>query len=201
MIDDKQIELFNRRLFLSFFVLVIAVVVPIGGIAYYLDTRLKSLEVDLDYKAPGSAGSSIERLDELPWVPHQGQVVYVPVYSHVYRERIRPELLTIVLSVRNTAIDQEIVLTSVRYFDTDGKLVRAYIDQPLLVGPLATSEFVVERDDREGGSGANFIVEWASGQPVTEPVIEALMIGTSENLGISFVRQGKVIREIRPEKE
>ncbi len=198
MADSKQLDALMRRFYLILGALAICIIVPVLGVAYYLDSRLNSFQTDLSYRPPGTAGTSTKSLDALPWVPTQGQVVYVPAYSHIYHQRGRPQLLTVTLSVRNTALDGEIVLTSVRYYDTEGKLVRSYLEKPLSVGPLATTEFVVEREDTSGGSGANFIVEWSSGEPVTEPIIEAVMIDTSGNQGISFVREAAVIQEIAP---
>ena len=58
----------------------------------------------------------------------EGQVVYVPAYSHVYQGAGDPYLLTITLSVRNTSISEEIVVDSIRYFDTNGVKIRSYLD-------------------------------------------------------------------------
>jgi hypothetical protein len=66
---------------------------------------------------------------------------------------------------------------------------------------LATTEFLVERDDASGGSGANFLVEWVAQDEVTEPIIEAVMIDTKGQQGISFARSGRPVREIIPEKD
>ena len=127
-------------------------------------------------------------------------LVYVPVYSHIYHQRGRPQLLTVTLSVRNTDLEREILLTSVRYYDTSGQEVKSHLDRPLRISALAAIEFVVARDDTTGGSGANFIVERISSKPVSAPVIETVMIDTSGNQGISFVRQGTVIEEKLPDQ-
>ena len=47
---------------------------------------------------------------------------------------------------------------------------------------------------RFGGLGANFIVEWVAQTEVSEPVIEAIMIGSSFQQGISWISPGKVIK-------
>jgi hypothetical protein len=49
-------------------------------------------------------------------------------------------------------------------------------------------------NDLRGGTGANFIVEWASPSTVAEPVIEAVMIGTIGTTSYSFVSQGRSVR-------
>ena len=45
----------------------------------------------------------------------------------------------------------------------------------------------------EGGSGANFIVEWVAKSKVNNPVIEAVMAGIEGQTGISFARLGVAI--------
>ncbi len=48
-----------------------------------------------------------------------------------------------------------------------------------------------------GGIGANFIIEWGALKPVTSPLIQAVMVGTSYKLGISFVSDAIDINETR----
>lgn len=122
-------------------------------------------------------------LDQRP-----GQVLYIPVYSHVYwGSQKRPFNMACTLSVRNTDMRSPITLASVEYFDTTGKLVRAYVSEPTQLAPLETQEFYVEERDTSGGSGANFIVRWVSDSPVNAPIVEALMIGVEASQGISFL--------------
>ncbi len=58
---------------------------------------------------------------------------------------------------------------------------------------LAISQRLALRD-RRGGSGAKFIVEWVAQTSVSEPIVEAIMISTAFQQGISFVSPGKVIK-------
>jgi hypothetical protein len=53
-----------------------------------------------------------------------------------------------------------VYVSAVEYYDTDGKLSKKPVDQLIKLDPLQTIEFLVERHDVTGGSGANFIVEW-----------------------------------------
>ena len=67
---------------------------------------------------------------------------------------------------------------------------------PRTLAPLATVEFIVERDNVEGGSGANFIVEWmAREKDINPPLIEAVMVGIGQTQSFSFVRTGQVLRD------
>lgn len=120
--------------------------------------------------------------------------VYVPVYSHIYTQDGSREFnLTATLSIRNTDRAAALVVTAVRYYDSAGQLVREYVAAPLRLGPLASVPFVVEERDLTGGVGANFVVEWGAEQPVSAPIIEAVMISTASQQGISFVSRGEVI--------
>jgi hypothetical protein len=57
----------------------------------------------------------------------------------------------------------------------------------------------VAREDRRGGTGANFVVDWAADGPISEPVIETVMIGTQGNATYSFVSSGRPERIVEPE--
>lgn len=196
-IPTDEVDKFFRQLRLVLLGIVVFVFLPLVIYAVYMDRRLDSFEQSLRYKPPAESGESVleEKSDYLITHPVQGQIVYVPAYSHIYHDDGAPYLLTITLSVRNTSIDQEIVVKSVRYYNTQGKEVKSYLKKTLRLAPLATTEFLVERDDATGGSGANFLVEWVAEASVAEPIIEAVMIDTQGKQGVSFARVGKPVRE------
>jgi hypothetical protein len=125
-----------------------------------------------------------------------GQTVYVPAYSEVFygREGLTMEL-AVTLAIHNTDLDAPIIIQSVRYYDTNGSLVREYIDEPVEISPLATTGFLVEDRDRSGGWGANFVVEWVAEEAVYEPIIEAIMVSTQNTQGISMISLGRVISQ------
>jgi hypothetical protein len=125
-----------------------------------------------------------------------GQTVYVPIYSHIYSgDKENPFLLTAILSIRNTDFVHTITVTSADYYDTDGKLLKSYIEKPLQLKPMGSTRYVVAESDKSGGSGAKFIVKWEAVARVNPPVIEGIMIGTKMQQGISFVSRGQVINE------
>jgi len=120
--------------------------------------------------------------------------VYVPVYSSIYHglgtrgsEQVD---LTATVSVRNLSPTTPIVLEAVRYHDSTGRRLRDYVEQPGMLAPLASVEFVVDRIDRAGGPGASFLVEWAGPAEVDAPLVEAVMLGTVGTTGISFTSRG-----------
>lgn len=124
----------------------------------------------------------------------KGQVIYVPAYSHIYSgNRERPFLLTITISIRNIDPKHPIQITTVDYYKTQGNLLKKYLDKPVTLAPLGSLRYVVAEGDTTGGSGANFIVEWKSEHVVNPPIVEAVMIGTQSQQGISFTSRGQVI--------
>lgn len=125
-----------------------------------------------------------------------GQQVYVPAYAEIFHGREGQNLpLAVTLAIHNTDLDAPIFIQSVRYYDTDGALVRDFVTETLELAPLATTGFLVPDDAASGGWGANFIVEWAAEEPVHEPVIEALMVSTAGTQGLSLISPGRVLSQ------
>ncbi|WP_431631953.1 DUF3124 domain-containing protein [Alkalinema pantanalense] len=126
-----------------------------------------------------------------------GQTLYVPIYSHIYHYNSQDHMvhLSATLSIRNADLTNSIMITSVRYYDTNGQLIRQDVESPVELKPLASTDFFIAADDTRGGSGANFIVEWVAEKKVYEPVIEAVMISTHYQQGISFVSPAKVLKQ------
>jgi hypothetical protein len=123
-----------------------------------------------------------------------GQTIYVPAYSHIYSgDRERPFLLTVTLSIRNIDPTQPIKITQVNYYDTKGKVIKSFFDKPVILSPLESIRYVIPENDKAGGSGANFLVEWNSGKLVNPPIVESIMIGTQSQQGISFTSRGREI--------
>lgn len=128
----------------------------------------------------------------------KGQTVYVPVYSHIYSgDREQPFYLAATLSIRNTDTTHSITVTAVDYYDSEGTFLKHYLAQASSLNALATRRFVVPESDKSGGSGAKFIIKWQSDQPVTEPLIESVMISTKTQQGISFTSRGRVLSVTR----
>lgn len=128
----------------------------------------------------------------------QGEVIYVPIYSSVYHQSGRTFDLTATLSIHNVDLDNNIRLIRVNYYNTDGRLIRKYIKEPISIRPFQTKQFVISSIDTTGGTGANFVVQWISDTQVTPPITEAVMIATAQGQGLSFSTTGKVIDSIHP---
>jgi len=125
----------------------------------------------------------------------KGQLVYVPVYSHVYYGDLeRKILLTGMVSIRNTDPAHSLTIVKADYYDSDGQLIKSYLSQPMNLKPMASIRFIVKESDTKGGSGANFLVEWRADTEVNEPIMEGVMIGTAAQQGISFTSRGKAMK-------
>lgn len=124
---------------------------------------------------------------------HQ-EKVYVPTYSEIYHnaeDQYFPLLTS--LSVRNTSLTDTMYVHTVDYYDTEGKQLKKYLENPIILRPLQSVEFPVTHNDK-GGAGANFIVTWGCTGPMI-PVIQAVMIGSAYQQGISFVTEGVAIEK------
>jgi len=116
--------------------------------------------------------------------------VYVPVYSNIYqRSRNDRVLLTSTLSIHNTSDTDTLYISKIDYFDTQGNLVRSYLENDIYLTTFETIEFVVDEKDDSGGSGANFFIEWY-GSDNLNPIFQGVMVGGLGNKSFSFVTEG-----------
>jgi hypothetical protein len=129
-----------------------------------------------------------------------GQTIFVPAYSEVHYTANNTMKLAVTLTIHNTDFTYPIILTSIRYYDSKGQMVREYLKKPQRLGPMATADFFVKSGEQTGGVGSNFIVEWVGEHPAYEPVVETLMLSNSGTQGLSFTSTGRVIRHIENKK-
>lgn len=130
-----------------------------------------------------------------------GQALYLPVYSHIWSgDRVGRDnsptmsLVSVLVSVRNTSLKTPIRVTSARYYSTEGKLLREYLAKPVLIAAMGTHELFVERKESEGGSGANFVIQWDAAVPTNSPLVEALHADIrSGNHALAFITTAKPI--------
>ncbi|MEN6669069.1 DUF3124 domain-containing protein [Psychrobacter sp. B38] len=119
------------------------------------------------------------------------QTFYVPIYSDIYTDRDnRKVLLSATLSVRNTTLTKPLYVNKIDYYDTGGTLIKSYLHSPIKLPAMATLNYIVEKEEDKGGSGANFIIEVEGVDETVKPVIEAVMIGNFSNKGFAFSTEG-----------
>ncbi|MBA7642214.1 hypothetical protein ES703_49903 [subsurface metagenome] len=151
--------------------------------------------------AQGTQGGNIEQNfgSSLTVVPAEPLAVtgafYVPVYSSVSmaQGKLRADF-SVTLSVHNTSETRPLVLKRLAYFDTSGKMVESYLKAPIALKPFATVEVFIGTTDVRGGTGANFVVDWAAAGEIAEPAVEALMVGGVGAGHYAFISQGRPIR-------
>ena len=122
-----------------------------------------------------------------------GQKIYVPAYSYLPVNKNESFNLNILLSIRNTDPSNKIYISRVDYYDTEGTLLKQFIQENQILNPLETREFFIEQTDPLGGSGANFFITWKSDSTSYEPVVEALMYGAQGPNNFSFKSKGLII--------
>lgn len=140
--------------------------------------------------------AGLSRADELS----KGQKLYLPVYSHVWHgdrssDNGEPmkSMLSALVSIRNTSLAAPIRLTSARYYSTEGRLLKEFIPSPRAIAPMETFELFIERKEIEGGSGANFVIQWDSDAAVNPPVVEAVHINNQAGRSYSFITTARVV--------
>ena len=112
---------------------------------------------------------------------------YLSIYSQIYSSsEHRTHNLTAMISLRNTSDMDTIYVLKAQYFDTHGKSVRNYFNQPIYLAPLETTEIIIDEVDVSGGTGSNFIFEWKIPENCPEPLFEGIMNSTMGQQGLSF---------------
>lgn len=119
------------------------------------------------------------------------QTFYVPIYSDIYIDRYNEKvLLSATLSIRNTTLEKSLYINKIDYYGTNGELIKSYIKNSIKLPPMATLNYIVEKEENKGGPGADFIIEVEALDDTVKPVIEAVMIGNFNNKAFAFNTQG-----------
>ena len=120
---------------------------------------------------------------------------YLSVYSQIYSYTEHTSIdLTATVSMRNTSANMKLYLLKADYFDTKGNKIHSYVGKPIEISELETLEIVIAEFDKQGGTGANFIFDWAIEPSSTSPIFEAVMISTYGQQGLSFTTKGHQIK-------
>jgi hypothetical protein len=154
--------------------------------------------------APGARAQGPNNIEQnfaasLTSVPSEALAVsgsfYVPVYSSVSMSqgKLRADF-SVTLSVHNASETRPLVLKRIAYFDTAGKMVESYLKAPVALKPFATVEVFIPTSDVRGGTGANFVVDWAAPGEIAEPAVEALMVGGIGAGHYAFISQGRPVK-------
>jgi hypothetical protein len=125
--------------------------------------------------------------------------IYVPAYAElpVGSGAFNVDL-SVTLSVRNTSPDKALAVRRIEFFDTSGKLLESYLSTPIGLRAYGTVNLFISVMDRRGGSGGNFVVDWAGDTAMSEPVVEAIMLGEFGGRAYSFVSRGVETSAVLP---
>jgi hypothetical protein len=120
---------------------------------------------------------------------------FLSIYSQLHN-RDENELIGLfaTVSLHNPNVNDSIFIDKTIYYNTDGKPIRTYFDKTIYIRPMETVQIIIEEQDNEGGTGANFVFDWKIKANTIEPIFEAVMISTYGSQSISFTTTGKRIK-------
>ena len=127
----------------------------------------------------------------------KGQTLYVPSYTsfiaaaggHVFEAK--PTIF-----IHNTDQNNPINIVRIDFYDTNGKLVEKYLQQPKKVNANAATRInVKELLKGEEGSGAHFIIQWQADHKVVEPLVQTWFVGAVGTRGYSYTSPARIIQE------
>ncbi|WP_298368647.1 DUF3124 domain-containing protein [uncultured Lutibacter sp.] len=120
---------------------------------------------------------------------------YLSIYSQIYSQtQHKTHNLTAMVSLRNTSDLDTIYILKAEYYDTHGKSIRHYFENPIFLAPMETTEIIIDEIDISGGTGSNFIFEWNIPKNCPEPLFEGIMSSTMGQQGLSFTTIAKRIK-------
>ena len=128
-----------------------------------------------------------------------GQHLYLPIYTFIRygdldRSGAARELpVSALVSIHNTDLDKPVRLLVARFYSTEGRFLRNFLPSPRILKPMETLEFLVERRYVEGGSGANFVIQWDAEAAVSPPLVQALHVEVQTNRAIVFTTDAVLI--------
>ncbi|MEZ4722382.1 MAG: DUF3124 domain-containing protein [Flavobacteriales bacterium] len=126
------------------------------------------------------------------------QWVYVAVNTDIFVNSKAVRLqMTNTLCIRNVSPDESMIVNAVEYYDAEGIKLRDYLEYPVELRPLQSIWLILNGGENTSGTGTNFIVDWASMNPLPHPIIESMMAGSYSQMGLSFKSETAVVKEWR----
>jgi hypothetical protein len=130
----------------------------------------------------------------------KGQTFYVPCYTSFmsgsqadsYAFEAKPTIF-----IHNTDQNNAIDIVRIDFYDTNGKLVEKYLQQPRKLNANSAMRINVKKLLKgEEGSGAHFIIQWEAEHKVVEPLIQTWFVGAVGTRGYSYTSPARVIQEV-----
>jgi hypothetical protein len=174
-------------------ILVTVLAIGLGGAFWAVRPMITAARAQTAADSPAAFTGPLTELPNIQAMKIR-HTVFVPAYStiRVAGGKGKVDLAT-TLTIHNTSEEKPLILVRVDYFDTAGNLLHRYLEKPVALRPMGSGETFVPAQDTRGGTGANFIVEWVGERPISEPLIEAVMLGISGSQGFSFTSRGQTM--------
>ena len=126
----------------------------------------------------------------------KGQTLYVPSYTsfigaggHVFEAK--PTIF-----FHNTDQNNPINIVRLDFYNTSGKLVEKYLQQPKKLNANAATRINIKEFLKgEEGSGAHFIIQWQADHKVVEPLVQTWFVGAVGTRGYSYTSPARIIQE------
>jgi hypothetical protein len=125
----------------------------------------------------------------------KGQTLYLPC-STSYMAGDYAFDVKATIFIHNTDPAHAITIVKVDFYNTSGKLVEKYLQQPLTLAPAAGAHIHVKNAlSGEEGTVAHFVIQWQADTKVVEPLVRCLMFGAAGTRGYSFDTIPRVVQE------
>ena len=125
----------------------------------------------------------------------KGQTLYIPSYTSfvigTFSFNVRATIF-----IHNTDPNNSINITRIDFYNTSGKLMEKYLQQPLKLNPLAATRIAVKKPlEGEEGMAAHFIIQWQAENKVVEPLVHGVFTGVSGTRGFSYTSHPRIMQE------
>ncbi len=98
--------------------------------------------------------------------------------------------------IHNTDPDHAINIVKMDFYNTSGRLVETYLQQPLKLNPSAGTRVHVKNPlSGQEGTAAHFVIQWQADTKVVEPLVRGLLMGARGTRGYSFDTTPRIVRE------
>ena len=125
--------------------------------------------------------------------------VYVAAYSTIKVASGKGKVnLATTLTIHNTSRKVQTNILRIDYFDTAGNVIQNYLTKPVAIRPLGSAETFVRFEDTREEPGQTSSSSGGLMGTITEPLIEAVMVGTMGAQGFSFTSRGKAMAFATP---
>ena len=125
----------------------------------------------------------------------KGQTLYLPIATNYMKDDVSFRVTAEVI-IHNTDPDHAINLVKMDFYDTDGKLVKSYLQEPLKLNPASGRRFRVKDSVPDAaGAAAHFIIQWQADNKVVAPLVSGLLLGSRGTRGYAITTAPRIIRE------